>query len=122
MSNTNFESFFSENKNLVKKYIETRLNIYRLSLVKTISKAAGYFFWIIISVFLFFLFIIFSGLVTGFWLSRITGSYTIGFGITTLIVLLLIIILALFRKALFVNPVIKAIIGQTNIGQEEEQL
>src|SRR5258708_40015408 len=104
MSDTeNLGSFFKENKNHLKDYLDTRLDILRLKLIRVFSKSAGYFIWIIISLFLLWLFIIFLGLVTGFWLSSLTGSYTIGFGITALILLVLIIVLALLRKALFVN-------------------
>jgi hypothetical protein len=57
----------------------------------------------------------------GLWLSDITGSYIAGFGITTGIILLLIILLTLFRKAFFVNPIIKAFISQSeeNINEED---
>jgi hypothetical protein len=82
----NLGSFFRENKKLVKDYLDARLEIYKLKLIRIFSKSAGYFIWIIISLFLLFLFFIFLGLVTGFWLSELTGSYVTGFT-TTLIVL-----------------------------------
>lgn len=119
----NLGSFFKENKKLVKDYFETRLDILRLKIIRIFSKSAGYLIWIIVSLFLLWLFIIFLGLVTGFWLSSVTGSYTIGFGITALIILILIIILALLRKVLFVNPIIRTIIKkaikETETGNEE---
>jgi hypothetical protein len=108
----NLGSFFRENKKLVKDYFETRLEVFKLRMIRIFSKSAGYFIWILISIFLLFLFIIFLGVTTGFWLSSITGSYTTGFGLTTLIILAVIVILALFRKALFVNPIIRNIISR----------
>ena len=124
MSDTeNLGAFFQENKKLVKDYFETRLDIFRLKIIRIFSKSAGYLIWIIISLFLLWLFIIFLGLVTGFWLSSVTGSYTIGFGITAIIILILIIILALLRRVLFVNPFIRTIIKkaseETETGSEE---
>jgi hypothetical protein len=120
MSDTeNLGSFFKENKKHLKDYLDTRLDILRLRLIRIFSKSAGYFIWIIISLFLLWVFIIFLGLVTGFWLSSLTGSYTIGFGITALILLVLIVALALLRKALFVNPIIKLIIKNANEETEE---
>ena len=110
----NLGSFFKENKKLVKDYIETRLDIFRLKIIRIFSRSAGYLIWMIISLFLLWLFIIFLGLVTGFWLSSVTGSYITGFGITALIILALIIILALLRRILFVNPFIRTIIKKAS--------
>lgn len=114
----NLGTFFKDNKKLVKDYFETRLDIYRLKIIRIFSKSAGYFVWIIISLFLLFLFIIFGGLVTGFWLSELTGSYAKGFGLATLIILVIILLLALLRKVLFVNPIIRVIIN--NADEENE--
>src|SRR5689334_16601071 len=100
--NENFGSFFKENKKLVKEYFDTRLEIFKLKLIRLFSKSSGYFIWMIISLFLLFLLMVFVGLVIGFWLTDVTGSYVKGFGYTTLIMLAVIILLALFRKALFV--------------------
>ncbi|MEI9908205.1 MAG: hypothetical protein WDO71_00130 [Bacteroidota bacterium] len=110
----NLGSFFKENKKWVKDYFDTRLEIFKLKLIRIFSKSAGYFIWIIISLFLVFLFFIFLGLVTGFWLSELTGSYVKGFGLTTLIILAVIIILTLLRKVLFVNPIIRNIINRAS--------
>jgi hypothetical protein len=114
----NLGAFFKENKKLLKDYLETRLDIYRLKTIRAFSKTAGYFIWIILSMFLLFLFVTFVGLVIGFWLSDLTGSYVKGFGLATLILLALIIIVALLRKMLFVNPIIRAIIDRANEDSE----
>jgi hypothetical protein len=111
MSDTgDFGSFFRENKDLAKEYIETRLEIYRLRLIGIASRVSGYFVWIIISLFLLFLLIIFLGLVAGFWLSEVTGSNVAGFGIVALLILIKIIVLAGFRRAIFVDPIIRNIV------------
>lgn len=110
----NLGSFFTENKKLVKEWINIRLEIYKLKLVNIFSRSAGYFIWIVISVFLLSLLIIFLGLTTGFWLSEITGSYARGFGLTSLILLAIILLIAALRKVLFVNPIIRTIIKKAN--------
>ncbi|MDP4261303.1 MAG: hypothetical protein Q8941_02120 [Bacteroidota bacterium] len=115
----NLGSFFKENKKLVREYLDTRLEIYKLKIIRIFSKSAGYFIWIIISLFLLFLFIIFLGLVTGFWLSDLTGSYVKGFGLTTLFILVVILVLAFLRKTLFVNPIIRAIISRASDNDDE---
>jgi hypothetical protein len=117
----NLGSFFKENKKLVKEYLDVRLEIYKLQFTKIFSQSAGYFIWIVISLFLLWLFIIFLGIVTGFWLSDLTGSYTKGFGLTTLIILVVILILALLRKPLFVNPIIRKIIQKANEKTNHEE-
>jgi hypothetical protein len=108
----NLGSFFKENKNLVKEYFDTRLEIYKLKLIRIFSKSAGNLIWIIISLFLILLFAVFLALVGGFWLSDLTGSYIKGFGIITLIILLKIVLLTLFRKTLFINPIIRLIVSK----------
>jgi hypothetical protein len=122
MSDTeNLGSFFRDNKDLLKEYIETRLEIFRLTAIRMISKSAGYLVWIIISLFLLFLIILFAGIVLGFWLSELTHSYVKGFGLTTLILLLIFSIIAIFRKSWFVNPVIQVIIDRSDDDFEEEE-
>ena len=108
----NIGSFIKENKKLAKEYIDVRLEIYRLKLIRVFSKTSGYFIWIMISLFLVSLFAIFLGVVAGLWLSELTGSYVLGFGIVTLLILVKIIFLALFRKKIFVNPIIRNIISR----------
>ncbi len=116
----NLGSFFKENARILREYFETRMKIYRLRALRMLSKSAGYFIWLIISLFLFFLFIIFSGVVLSLWLSQLTGSYIAGFGITTAGIFILIIVLATFRKALFVKPIIKAFINQSEETIDDE--
>ncbi|MCZ2460330.1 MAG: hypothetical protein LC128_11995 [Chitinophagales bacterium] len=123
MSDTqeNLGSFIRENSKLLREYFETRMKIYRLRAIRLLSKSAGYFFWIIISLFLLFLFIIFFGIVLSLWFSKMTGSYIAGFSITTGIIVVVIILLALFRKPLFVNPIIRTFISQSEESFDEEE-
>ena len=116
----NLGSFFKENARILREYFEARMKIYRLRALRTLSKSAGYFIWLIISLFLLFLFIIFFAVVVSLWLSQLTGSYIVGFGITTAGILVLIVVLASFRKALFVNPIIKAFINQSGEEMDDE--
>jgi len=97
----------------VRDYLDTRLEAFKLKMIRAFSKSGGYFIWVIISLALIFLLLAFTGLVIGFWFTDMTGSYVKGFGYTTLIMLGIIIFLALFRKVLFVNPIIRKIIRRT---------
>jgi hypothetical protein len=114
----NLGSFFQENKSILKEYVETRLEIFRLQAIKISSKSAGYLVWIIISLFLLFLIAIFLGMTLGYWLSSIMTSYVKGFGLTAVLMIVLFILFAIFRRKFFVNPVVRAII---NASLEEMQ-
>jgi hypothetical protein len=106
----NLGSFFQDNKSLLKEYVETRLEIFRLQAIKVSSKSAGYLVWIIISMCLLFLIALFSGLALGYWFSALMHSYVKGFALTALLTVLLFIVFAVFRKKLFVDPVVRTII------------
>jgi hypothetical protein len=56
----------------------------------------------------------FASILFALWMSKLTGSLIWGFGITTLILLLKLILLTIFRHQLFVNPIIRMMIRRTN--------
>jgi uncharacterized membrane protein len=64
----------------------------------------------VISAFLIFLVLIFIGLVLGFWFAEMTGSMASGFGLATLLLMLVIVLIALLRKQLFIYPLIRLFI------------
>ena len=118
-------SFFKETRKILTDYLEARLEVYRLQGVRSISRMAGYFIWVIVFLFLLWLLLIFAGIVTGLWLSELTGSYLKGFGITTLIIVGFCILVFVFRKALFVDPIIRAALQHSHSdkeGDDEETL
>jgi hypothetical protein len=113
----NFQEFLDENIPLFKDYVETRSTIYKLKAVRTLSNVFGLLIWLVISAFLFFLVLIFIGLVLGFWFAEMTGSLASGFGIATLLLMIFIVILALLRKQIFIYPLIRIFI-QTMISND----
>ena len=117
----NLGSFISENKAVLKEYLETRMEIYRLQSLRIFSKSAGYFAWIFISLFLAFLIVIFGGLMLGYWFSSMLGSYVKGFGVMTLLLVVVFVLLALFRKSLFVDPVVQSIIQRSREEETQEE-
>ena len=117
----NLGSFISENKTVLKEYLETRMEIYRLQSLRIFSKSAGYFAWILVSLFLVFLIVIFGGLMLGYWFSSMLGSYTKGFGLITLLLIVVFVLLALFRKSLFVDPVVQSIIQRSREEETQEE-
>lgn len=112
-----FGSFIRENKDLLTEYVETKTEVYRLQGIRLISKTGGTLIWAVLALFMLFLILIFAGLVLGFWLSELLGSNVYGFGLATLILMVLTVLLTLLRRQLFINPIIRRII---NISQEKE--
>src|ERR1700759_853706 len=95
----NLGAFFAENKTLLKEYLETRLEIYRLQSLRLFARSAGLFSWGLLSLFLAFLFLLFGGMMVAFWFSHLFNSQVKGFGLVTLLILVIFILLAVFRKA-----------------------
>jgi lipopolysaccharide export LptBFGC system permease protein LptF len=110
----NLGSFFSENKKILTDYIETRISLLKLQSVRTLSRTGGMLIWAVIAIFFTFLILMFAGLVLGFWFSSLTGSYIKGFGLATLVYIVLFILITLFRKTLFVDPMVEKIISKSN--------
>lgn len=115
-----FGSFIKENKDLLKEYAETKIEVYRLQGIRLISKTSGTLIWAVLALFMFFLILIFSGLVLGFWLSNLLGSNVYGFGFATLILMVLTVLLTIFRRQLFINPIIRRIINNSLETEMEE--
>jgi hypothetical protein len=109
----NIGSFIAENKNLLKEYLETRMEIYRLQSTKVAAKSAGMIAWIFLSLLLGFLFLLFGGLMLAYWFAGIFHSYVKGFGVVALLILVVFVVIAAFRRAIFVDPVIQAIIKKS---------
>ncbi len=122
MSTTqNIQDFLDENVALIKDYLETKTDIYKLKAIRSSSLILGSLVWIIISAFLFFLLFIFIGLVLGFWFSELTDSFTIGFGLATLLIFVVMLLVALFRKQLFIYPMIRIFIKMMTEGHTNEE-
>ena len=115
----NLGGFFAENKTLLKEYLETRMEIYRLQSLRLFAKSAGLFAWVLLSLFLAFLFLLFGGMMVAFWFSDMFHSQVKGFGLVTLLIVLIFVLMAVFRKALFVDPVIQSVIQKSKEEEEE---
>jgi hypothetical protein len=116
----NLGGFIAENKKLLKEYLETRLEIYRLQSVRLLAKSAGYLAWILLSLFLAFLFLLFGGMMVAFWFADRFHSLVKGFGMVALIILVIFILIALFRRILFVGPVTHSIIQGSKEESDED--
>ncbi len=125
MENQTWSTFFLSLKEKARKWTGLQKKIYTLKGIRLIAFISGGIAWFVISLFLFFLLSIFILLTLGWWISTYTGSYVSGFGIVTLLILVKIIVLASFRKRLFINPLIKWMISrmadETDTTNEESE-
>jgi small-conductance mechanosensitive channel len=120
----NLGDFIKHNKSLLKEYIETRLDLYRLQGARQAARLGGFLIWIVIALFLLFLILIFCGITMGYWFSSITDSYVLGFGIATGVLILMMLLITVLRRALFVNPIMRNILKQfeeKHSHEEEEE-
>lgn len=121
----NIQEFVDENVSLVKEYIETKTTVYKLKATRTLSTILGTLAWFILSAFFVFLLFIFIGLVLGFWFSELTESFVAGFGLATLSLIIIIALLAKFRRQLFIHPLIRifiqAIMKDEDIADEPQK-
>lgn len=108
----NLNSFFTRNKVILKDYVNTNFELFRLRAIRVASKSVGTLVFVMIALFFGFLILLFAGLVLGFWLSSITGSYVSGFGYATLILIGLLIIIYLMRNILFINPALNLVLDK----------
>jgi hypothetical protein len=111
----NFGAFIKDNKQLLQEYAETRLELYRLQGARQAAKLGGYLIWVAITLFLLLLVLIFCGITLGYWFSSITGSNVAGFGLATIMLVLMILLITLLRKQLFVNPIVRNIVKQFEV-------
>jgi hypothetical protein len=110
----NLGVFLKENKDILKEYLETRYEIIRLKSIRSTSRVLGLVGWVLIAALLFLLILVFGGMALGFWFSAMMKSNVLGFGTTALLVILIFILCGIFRKQLFINPIIRAIIRHSH--------
>lgn len=108
---------FAENmEELIREYISLQKQTARLTAIQYLAKAGGAVLDGVIGFILLCMVLLFGAITMGFWLSRLTGSYVSGFGLLSLILLVIAIILHLCRKILFVNPVLHNLVKKLYAG------
>lgn len=118
----NFQDYLTETKRLLKDYLEARLELTRLQAAEKLSKALGLFFTLILAFLLFFFVIVFLGMVLAHWISELSGSMTIGFSVTTLVFVALLVIVLLFRKKIIEKPLANLLLRELTREEAEEEV
>ncbi|MFZ9660632.1 MAG: hypothetical protein ACO29O_02040 [Chitinophagaceae bacterium] len=113
--------FYKENKALLKEYIELRMELFRMHAVRMISKSISMMAVIFFTGILFLFVLLFMGVSFSLWLSDRSGSMVMGFMGGAGLFLILLILTILFRKPLFLNPLIRLFINETVSDVDENE-
>ena len=109
MANQTISENVSEIVAIAKSYINTRIELWKLSLLEKISLAGSYFIVTIVVVFIIAFCLLFISLAFAFWYGEVTGDLAGGFLILAGFYLLLGLILILGRKSLILGPIIRSL-------------
>ncbi len=90
----------------VKSYINTRIELLKLTMLQKITKAGTFMLTFVSVVVALFSILIFLMFAFSFWYGEKTGSLSQGFLISAGIFLLISIVILIFRKALFSKPLV----------------
>lgn len=119
----NLSDFYQENKKLVNAYLETRVEIFKLTSIKVLSKMLSTLLLIFITSFILLFFMLFLVISFSWFMSDILGSASMGFLCGGILFLLIMLICIVFRKPFFVNPFIRLFLKaslQEEIDEEHE--
>ena len=116
----NLQDFYKENRRLIIEYLETRMEIIRLKTIGTLSRVLGMLILVTLISFMVLFFILFLVIAFSWYIAGITGSAALGFLSGGSIFLLIMLICIIFRKPLFLNPLIRLFIHISTQEQEEE--
>ncbi|HOS48298.1 MAG TPA: phage holin family protein [Bacteroidia bacterium] len=111
MKEESFGSFAKELKKDISEYVDLKVEHTKLlayeKIAKLISASTSY---LLIGLFSFFAFL-FLSFTVAFYLGNITGSTAMGFGIVTIIYLVILLAILIFRKKYFETGMTNKIIG-----------
>ncbi|MEY3920925.1 MAG: hypothetical protein RL634_686 [Bacteroidota bacterium] len=119
MSSENLGDFYKENKKLVSEYIDTRIELIKLGAIKTLAKTLSALILVGLISFMMLFFLLFVVIAFSWYMADQLGSAALGFlcggGVFIAILLLSIV----FRKALFLNPLIRIFLHASTEEDEE---
>lgn len=121
-SEENLGDFYKENKKLIGDYIDTRIELLKLGAIKITAKTLSALLLIALISFMVLFFVLFLVIAFSWFMADQLGSASLGFLSGGGVFLLIIIVSVLFRRALFLNPLIRIFIhiATDDDGFEEE--
>jgi hypothetical protein len=112
-SKETFFSFFSENKALLKEYLDIRLDLVRLQGTRVLSRTFSLVMVVFIVSLLSLFVLFFLGMTFAWWIASLTGSNVIGFACASGLFMLILLLIIVFRRVLFQNPMIRMFIQES---------
>ncbi len=121
-SQENYGDFYKENKKLVADYIDTRIELLKLGAIKITAKTLSALMLIALISFMVLFFVLFLVIAFSWFMADQLGSASLGFLCGGGVFLLIIMVSVIFRRVLFLNPLIKIFIhiATDDDGFEEE--
>ena len=116
----NLNDFYQENRKLLTEYLETRLQLLKLTSVRTLSRTLSMLILIALISFMVLFFLLFLVISFSWFMADALGSATLGFLLGAGVFLLIILLFVLFRKPLFLNPLIRLFIHTSTQEEEDE--
>ena len=114
-----FSAFVKENASLLREYVDVRLEIFRLRMVRMASRTLSLVITAFIISMLGLFILLFLGLTFSAWISQLSGSPILGYAATAGLYLVLLILVILLRKPMLQNPLIRVFLSETVEGQIE---
>ena len=111
-------------KDKVTHYLQLRFEVLRLEIIERIGNVMGYFAFIILSFFLFFTTVFFTGFGLAAWFSSIFDSQTAGYFTTAGIMLIAAIIVVMLSKKIirfFGNKMVWLLTIKKHTEDDEEE-
>ena len=107
MEKDKFNKTFKRTIDDIKEYINLKTELYALILIERFSRIFSKFLAVIIFFFLLFFVLLFLSLAFVHWFAALTGELIAGYLIVGLLYLLIGLLVYLFRRKLFLNPMLK---------------
>jgi len=121
MSEETFNDFYQENRKLLAEYLDTRLQLLRLLAIRILSRTFSMFIVVCLVSFMVLFFLLFLVISFSWLMADVTGSAALGFLCGAGIFLVIIILAIVFRKPLFLNPLIRLFIHTSTQEADEDE-
>ena len=103
-------SFFKETRQQLEQYIKDRVLLLKLQMVEKVSQLTALLFTGLTLALLAFFILLFLSIMAGYFFADITGSLYIGFGIVSVVYIVLFITIIKLRKKVIEKFIVDAVI------------
>jgi len=109
MANQSFSGNMAEMIKIARSYVNTRIELWKLSLLEKTSLAGAFFLSSVVIVLIIAFCLLFVSLAFAYWYGQRTGDLAMGFLITAGFYVILGLIFILNRKTIITGPIIRSL-------------